>query len=653
MTAASLTLLALLLVQAGQGTKASFQDSVGSELLNRVAVERDTLGDLGDASIDVDAPEQLDLAPAPKVHVASASELALVQSKVSHKESAPKKKAPTQLFDAAFAEIGQTSSKKKGGVDEGIEQSIDLDLAGGAKVKEGSTAKQVLQQASEMEAEANNPDDAADLAIEKEAGDVTKSADAQKEDAEHVVDGAMAYIRTRLATEEHKGLRLRQELGDSVRSNKEMRGQIERLHKQLADSGLDQKNLDSATAKKVAEQEAVAAKEKAIADSATAHMKNATRAAQIGEKAMKFLGVRLKASKTQVASLLLKLAKSSQEGKDLTHQIDVTMKTETQKAKLLVESKRVVAEQAQEIAKARAQLQLLQAGKKADDAKLIMLDRQQDFLKQRESSATKRDKILHKENNLLKSQLTTEVQREEQLREMWSKESEAFTWQLRAERTNASESEADLAKARSEFEDLRKRVQNLRQKAGQGENAKHAAEDQANRAEFALTEAEAENKQLKGSVPWLEAEVDRQRQTAQNVTTQAKQALRERDTVKAILAEAQKSIVMLQGQYADALQALVVAQAGDTNPAANQQQASANSIQQFAALQQPLGADPLGLPPPVESPIGLPQASGASALLELSRDSSALNNIMPRAPQAARAGRVDLNGLLRGMNNAR
>jgi len=337
----------------------------------------------------------------------------------------------------------------------------------------------------------------------------------------------------------------------------------------------------------------------------------------------------------------------------LTHQIDVTMKTETQKAKLLAESKRVVAEQAQEIAKARAQLQLLQAGKKADDAKLIMLDRQQDFLKQRESSATKRDKILHKENNLLKSQLTTEVQREEQLREMWSKESEAFTWQLRAERTNASESEADLAKARSEFEDLRKRVQNLRQKAGQGENAKHAAEDQANRAEFALTEAEAENKQLKGSVPWLEAEVDRQRQTAQNVTTQAKQALRERDTVKAILAEAQKSIVMLQGQYADALQALVVAQAGDTNPAANQQQASANSIQQFAALQQPLGADPLGLPPPVESPIGLPQASGASALLELSRDSSALNNIMPRAPQAARAGRVDLNGLLRGMNNAR
>ena len=61
--------------------------------------------------------------------------------------------------------------------------------------------------------------------------------------------------------------------------------------------------------------------------------------------------------------------------------------------------------------------------------------------------------------------------------------------------------------------------------------------------------------------------------------------------MKAILAEAQKSIVMLQGQYADALQALVVAQAGDTNPAANQQQASANSIQQFAALQQPLGAD--------------------------------------------------------------
>jgi len=639
----SLTLLALVLVQASQATKASFQDSVGSELLNRVDVERDTLGELGDASIDVDAHG--DLAPAPKAHVATASELALVQSKVTHKESVPKKQAP--LFDAAFAQIGQKSSKK-GGIDEGIEQSIDSDLAGPAKEKEGSTAKQALLQASAMEAEANNPDDAADLAIEKEAGDVTKSADAQKEDAEHVVDGAMTYIRTRLATEEHKGLRLRQELGDSVRTNKEMRVQIEQLHMQLKDGSKDQESLDAATAKKVAEQEAVVAKEKTIADSATAHMKNATRAAQIGEKAMKFLGVRLKYAKTQVASLLLNLAKSTQEGKDLTHQIDVTMKTETQKAKLLAESKRVVAEQAKEIAKARAQLLLLQAGKKADDTKLIMLDRQQDFLKQRESSATKRDKILHKENNLLKSQLGTEIQREEQLREMWSKESEAFTWQLRAERSNASESEADLAKARSEFEDLRKRVQNLRTRAGQGDNAKHQAEDQANRAQFALAEAQAENKQLKGSVPWLEAEVDRQRQTAQNVTKQAKQALRERDTVKAILAEAQKSIVMLQGQYADALQALVVAQAGDTQPAA-----SGNTIQQFAALQQPLGADPLGLPPPVESPVGFPlTAGGASSLLELSRDSSALNSFMAR-PQVARTGRVDLNGLLRGMNNAR
>merc|ERR1719161_323030 len=76
---------------------------------------------------------------------------------------------------------------------------------------------------------------------------------------------------------------------------------------------------------------------------------------------------------------------------------------------------------------------------------------------------------------------------------MWSKESEAFTWQLRAERANASESLSDLEKARAEFRDLRERVGKLRERASDGEVSRAKAEDAANRAQFALAEAETEN----------------------------------------------------------------------------------------------------------------------------------------------------------------
>lgn len=392
--------------------------------------------------------------------------------------------------------------------------------------------------------------------------------------------------------------------------------------------------------------------EKKRADATAQQLANATKAAQIGEKAMKFLGMRLKYTKSQVAALLLNLANSSYENKDLKRKVANLTATEVKEKSLLAMSRKQSAAQAQELAETKAKLQQLETAKKDEDMKLQKALNSKNLLEHRQSSSLNRDFIINKENSMLKKQLATEIQREEQLRQAWSKESEAFTWQLRAERANASESVADLEKARNEFKDLRERVQKLRSRASQGEQSRHKAEDAANRAQFALAEAEAENKQLKGSVPWLEAEVDRQRLVSQNATKQAAQALKERDTVKAILAAAQKNIVQLQGQYADALQALVVAQAGG-NVESPKLQAPTSSIQQFA-----LGENPLGLPPAVTS-LDLPGANGASSLLELSRDSRSLNGIMSSTQVSAPpSGRVDLSkdsgglsALLRGMQN--
>jgi len=360
----------------------------------------------------------------------------------------------------------------------------------------------------------------------------------------------------------------------------------------------------------------------------------------------------LKYAKSQVAALLLNLANSSQESKGLRRRIDTTERKEANEARLLAETRTKAAAQEKELIATKAKLKRLEAVKAAEDEGLKKMDRAKDFLEQRQVSATKRDQLLHKENLLLKKQLATEIQREEQLREMWSKESEAFTWQLRAERANASESLSDLEKARSEFRDLRTRVGKLRDRASHGEQSRHQAEDAANKAQFALAEAEAENKQLKGSVPWLEAEVDRQRRENQNVTAKANQALKERDVVKTILKEAQNNIVQLQSQYADALQALVVAQAGGSG--ASTPIAPPSSIQQFAGL----GDNLLGGPPPVTAPVLLQSSvPGGTSLLELGRDSTALNGMVTGSQFHEPLARVDLNkdsggltALLNGMN---
>merc|ERR1719453_1824111 len=83
------------MMQANAADMESLKDTVGSELLTRVDVQRDALGDLGDASTDVDAPEQLNLPSPPKAHTATPGELALLQGKTVHKQEPVE--APRQL----------------------------------------------------------------------------------------------------------------------------------------------------------------------------------------------------------------------------------------------------------------------------------------------------------------------------------------------------------------------------------------------------------------------------------------------------------------------------------------------------------------------------------------------------------------------------
>jgi len=343
---------------------------------------------------------------------------------------------------------------------------------------------------------------------------------------------------------------------------------------------------------------------------------------------MKFLGMRLRYAKSQVAALLLHLANSSQTNNNLHRSLQTLNISEDNTSKQLSESQKVQTSQAKELSDLKAQLLKLAVVEKVEGKKVAALSKQKNMLAYKQMQTSKREAILHKENNLLKAQLATEIQREEQLREMWTKESEAFTWQLRAERANASDSLKDLAKARAEFKDLRQRVQQLRVKAGQGVKEQHGAEDAAAKAQAALAEAEAENTQLKGSVPWLENEVNIQKQKVTNATTEEKQALKERDQVKNILAQAQKTIVQLQSQYADALQALVVAQAAGADTPKGKKLAAVPTAQVAAASSASSPADLDSESTNLAETVMDNSNQVVAAPVDLSKDSGGLNNLL-------------------------
>lgn len=661
-----LSQLLLVVAQVRFVAALSLKDSLGSEFISSAG--DDALGELGNA-VDVDAPEQLRLPGPSKPAPPSPEESALIQAKATRTQSTPKKqvvlKRQIRGSRKAIAELQENSNSKaidnNGDADidrlGGQLQNIMSDLNDEHSVQQSASRheKKQYNEKKKEDSEEHSEEANEDKDAEAAAGGAEDSDPNKDDGAENVVDGAMAYIRTRLAAEEHKSLRLRQLLSQTVRGNKNMRQKVEQLRKELAEAATLQKSLRTAAGKKVAAEQAEVLNATKRADNAEVRLRNATNALKMGNKAIKLLGMKLKYAKSQVAALYLNLANTSHKNEELDRHLQAANKTERSESQELSDAKRQAAEEAKELLETKAKLKKLEVAKKVEDAVLKKMDRDRDFLKQRQASGQKRDGILHKENRLLKTQLAAEIQREEQLREMWGKESEAFTWQLRAERANASEALQDLEKARAEFKDLRERVKKLHERASHGEVSRAKAEDAANRAQFALAEAESENRQLKGSVPWLEAEVDRQRALVRNTTLQAQIAFKERDTVKVILAEAQKNIVQLQSQYADALQALVVAQAGNAGgaEASRQQmndQANADTANALPALGGSDGA--LGLPPPVASNLGFPSSS--ASLLDLGRDSTSLNSMMDGGMQAA--GKVDLkkasgglNAVLRGM----
>merc|ERR1719359_455712 len=309
-----------------------------------------------------------------------------------------------------------------------------------------------------------------------------------------------------------------------MKYNKAMLKKVETLRKQLKLTG-------EVAGKHIAEEQSNTKLETERALKAIGQLNNVTHEARLRKKAMKIIGTQLHGAQAEILTLKDKIASegivysqltnAKRENEELRRRLESEASSEASESQLLSATQ-------QQLQVAQAKIKELKHDDSIKDVKLAKAVRQRNFLRQREVSAEMSESTFHKQNLLLKNQVAT------------------FNDQLLKDRANISQSLSKLQKVQAEF-------QNLRDLAGKMQKSQHEAESIAKKTQSALQQSEIENKQLSMKSHFLERQVDQQRQAQHRATQQLQQVLREEDAVKGGLQQAQTTIMLSQGQYADGI----------------------------------------------------------------------------------------------------
>jgi len=312
--------------------------------------------------------------------------------------------------------------------------------------------------------------------------------EAAMQEGESVLDAPLAVIDLRghsnqVSAEDAKSAHLHKLLALSKKNSKMLQSKVASLETNLAKVANAKKRLSKAAGAQVVQEEAKVKHEIQRANAAEAQLKSATRKAEVEGRAMKIIGLHLKKAED--------------------------------------EKKTVAQDGTQQLADAKEKLQKQEAINLALHKKVTIMSKEKHFLAHRAVSSAKSSLLLLKGNSLLKHQVASEVEREENIRQMYSNHK------------SSSAETGELAKAHREFRFLRGRVQILGQQAQRNDQFRYAAEGAANRAQAALQHALAENRQLKHMV--MEA-----RELIPVLQNEARAAARQRDGASMRLRPAQR-----------------------------------------------------------------------------------------------------------------
>jgi len=180
-------------------------------------------------------------------------------------------------------------------------------------------------------------------------------------------------------------------------------------------------------------------------------------------------------------------------------------------------------------------------------------------------AADKRNMSLSKALGTRGTEFDAERSREEQLGAKSMSKLGALSARFHSLSTVSLRSMRALGDSVAEVRSLRSKVLLLRRRGRDAEIDRGHAEVEVKQARDALARVEVEGKELKGSLPWLQAEVEQRTREAKSVAAKVQKAYSARDSARASLVKAQHDISQLEQRYASALQMLVSVQAED-NP---------------------------------------------------------------------------------------
>jgi len=381
------------------------------------------------------------------------------------------------------------------------------------------------------------------LAKQQEAATASPKDEVEKElalvedEAELAKQEPKSDDETELAKQEQKNTRFREILKKSMRYNKAMLKKVEVLRKQLKMTG-------EVAGKHIAQEQAKTAAEAERADMIDKQLQNQTRETNLRKRAMKIISTQLQGAQSQITELHDELGKFStskeelqqtlMENAELHHRLESEASSEASESKLLSATQ-------QELEEAQNKIEELKQDESLKDIKLAKIGKQRNLLRKRQVIAERRDSIIHKQNDILNQELT------------------GLNEQLQKNRANISQTLSKLQEAQS-------KVKEMSGAAGDMQQAQYKAENATKHTQLALEKSQQENKQLKMNNQLLEYQVNQQRRAEHTATQQLQEALRAEDAVKGVLARAQSTMMLSEGQYADGVQSLTGQYADGVQP---------------------------------------------------------------------------------------
>eukprot|EP00929_Paragymnodinium_shiwhaense_P114294 TRINITY_DN82638_c0_g1_i1.p1 TRINITY_DN82638_c0_g1~~TRINITY_DN82638_c0_g1_i1.p1 ORF type:complete len:592 (+),score=243.93 TRINITY_DN82638_c0_g1_i1:38-1813(+) len=310
---------------------------------------------------------------------------------------------------------------------------------------------------------------------------------------------------------------------------------LKRRLRKLATQEMEEENLASARGKQISSLEG--------------QLSNASRFVDRTERALKWAQLHLASMQKQNSGLVNLVRNESEWNKELLQKLKVNNQTETTLQKQLQTLGTRLVKQGDKTKRAFQEIKA-----KADQRIVKLEKRDAELTKESKDMAARetgeRKIISNLRDELKRSKLHNTVD------DAQKAELQKLRRAVVEQEKDSKEEEAKLREMSAAVRVLERKTELLTKRSVDGDKARDELEHKNRDLVKALQRLKAENKQLRGSTPWLEAKLASEAKDLDKTKKDLHDSLQERDTLKAMVKNEQGKIMELENTYAESIEAM-------------------------------------------------------------------------------------------------